>query len=174
MQVGVVGLGGLGHLAIQFLAKAVGAEVFAISHSPNKKEEALKLGATHFVGLEDIKNNTLDVVLNTTPGSVTCLVAADLLSCSFSLSLACSLTRSLAHSLSHSLARSLAHSLTHSLTHSLIDPLIHLILPCIGLHPYLTKQLWFCQLLSCLLPSILLPLLYPEGLLHLLSVYCSF
>ncbi len=77
VQVGVVGLGGLGHLAIQFLAKAVGAEVFAISHSPNKKEEALKLGATHFVGLEDIKNNTLDVVLNTTPGLVTCLIAAD-------------------------------------------------------------------------------------------------
>lgn len=68
MQVGVVGLGGLGHLAIQFLAKAVGAEVFAISHSPNKKEEALSLGATHFVGLEDIEDNSLDVVLNTTPG----------------------------------------------------------------------------------------------------------
>lgn len=67
-QVGVVGLGGLGHLAIQFLAKAVGAEVFAISHSPNKKEEALSLGATHFIGLEDIKDNSLDVVLNTTPG----------------------------------------------------------------------------------------------------------
>ncbi|DBA82260.1 hypothetical protein WJX79_003382 [Trebouxia sp. C0005] len=70
MKVGVVGLGGLGHLAIQFLAKAVGAEVFAISHSPNKREEAMKLGATHFVGLEDIKDNTLDVVLNTTPGGM--------------------------------------------------------------------------------------------------------
>ena len=68
MQVGVVGLGGLGHLAIQFLAKAVGAEVYAISHSPNKEEEARQLGATHFAGLEDIKDNTLDVILNTTPG----------------------------------------------------------------------------------------------------------
>ena len=68
LQVGVVGLGGLGHLAIQFLAKAAGAEVYAISHSPGKKEEALKLGATHFVGLEEIEDNTLDVVLNTTPG----------------------------------------------------------------------------------------------------------
>ena len=68
MQVGVVGLGGLGHLAIQFLARAVGAEVFAISHSPNKKEEAMQLGAHHFVGLEDIKENSLDVILNTTPG----------------------------------------------------------------------------------------------------------
>ena len=30
-------------MAMQFLAKAVGAEVFAISHSPNKKEEAMQL-----------------------------------------------------------------------------------------------------------------------------------
>ena len=68
MQVGVVGLGGLGHLAIQFLARAVGAEVYAISHSPNKKEEALKLGAHHFVRLDEIEPNSLDVILNTTPG----------------------------------------------------------------------------------------------------------
>jgi D-arabinose 1-dehydrogenase-like Zn-dependent alcohol dehydrogenase len=72
----------LGHLAIQFLAKAVGAEVFAISHSPNKKEEAMKLGATHFVGLEDIKDNTLDVVLNTTP--LNCLLLVFFLSLCFS------------------------------------------------------------------------------------------
>ena len=68
MQVGVVGLGGLGHLALQFLARAVGAEVFAISHSPNKKDEALRLGATHFVSIEDIEADSLDVILNTTPG----------------------------------------------------------------------------------------------------------
>ncbi len=90
----------MGHLAIQFLAKAVGAEVFAISHSPNKKEEAMKLGATHFVGLEDIKDNTLDVVLNTTPGLVTCLVAADLLARSHSRLLTRLLTLSLALTLS--------------------------------------------------------------------------
>lgn len=64
----MVGLGGLGHLALQFLSKAVGAEVFAISHSPNKKEEAMHLGAHHFVSLDDIADNTLDVILNTTPG----------------------------------------------------------------------------------------------------------
>lgn len=63
-----MGLGGLGHLAIQFLAKAVGAEVFAISHSPSKEEEAKKLGAAHFVGVEEIQDNSLDVVLNTTSG----------------------------------------------------------------------------------------------------------
>ena len=67
---GVVGLGGLGHLAIQFLHKAVGAEVYAISNSPNKKQEALQLGATHFVSLQDIKPNSLDVILNTTPGGM--------------------------------------------------------------------------------------------------------
>jgi len=46
--VGIVGIGGLGHLAIQF-AKALGAKVIVFSHSPNKKEDALKLGADEFV-----------------------------------------------------------------------------------------------------------------------------
>ncbi|KAI8800456.1 chaperonin 10-like protein [Cladochytrium replicatum] len=44
MRVGVVGIGGLGHLAIQY-AVAMGAEVVAISHSESKKGEAEKLGA---------------------------------------------------------------------------------------------------------------------------------
>ncbi|KAL3152712.1 hypothetical protein ABBQ38_012303 [Trebouxia sp. C0009 RCD-2024] len=70
MKVGVVGLGGLGHLAIHFLAKAVGAEVYAISHSPSKEEEAKNLGAAHFVGVEDIEDNSLDVVMNTTTGGM--------------------------------------------------------------------------------------------------------
>ncbi|ORX88934.1 mannitol dehydrogenase putative [Basidiobolus meristosporus CBS 931.73] len=51
-RVGVVGIGGLGHLALQY-AKALGAEVTAISTSTNKKAEAHKLGATHFVNLRD-------------------------------------------------------------------------------------------------------------------------
>lgn len=46
--VGVVGIGGLGHLAVQFAAK-MGCEVVAISSSDSKKDEALKLGATHFL-----------------------------------------------------------------------------------------------------------------------------
>lgn len=121
-----MGLGGLGHLAIQFLAKAVGAEVFAISHSPNKREEAMKLGATHFVGLEDIKDNTLDVVLNTTPGSVTCLVAADLLACLFLLARLLNhmcinvCINLLPHLLINLLVLSLTyfiHSCTHALSH---------------------------------------------------------
>ncbi len=47
-KVAIVGIGGLGHFAIMF-ANALGAEVTAISHSANKKDDALKLGAKHFV-----------------------------------------------------------------------------------------------------------------------------
>lgn len=47
-QVAVVGLGGLGHFAAM-LAQALGAEVTVVSHSPSKRDDALKLGAQHFV-----------------------------------------------------------------------------------------------------------------------------
>ncbi len=47
-KVGVIGVGGLGHLAILF-AHALGCEVTAISSSPRKEEEALALGADHFI-----------------------------------------------------------------------------------------------------------------------------
>lgn len=47
-QVAIVGMGGLGHYAIMW-ANALGAEVTLISHSPDKKDDALKLGAKHFV-----------------------------------------------------------------------------------------------------------------------------
>jgi len=47
-RVGVVGIGGLGHLAIQF-AKALGGEVTALSSSPGKEQEARALGADHFL-----------------------------------------------------------------------------------------------------------------------------
>ena len=66
VQVGVIGLGGLGHLALQF-ARAVGAEVYAISGSKKKEAEAKKLGAHHFTSLDDLPDETLDVLLNTTP-----------------------------------------------------------------------------------------------------------
>jgi uncharacterized zinc-type alcohol dehydrogenase-like protein len=51
-KVGVIGVGGLGHLAIQF-AHALGHEVTAISSSPGKKEQALAFGADHFIVSED-------------------------------------------------------------------------------------------------------------------------
>jgi D-arabinose 1-dehydrogenase-like Zn-dependent alcohol dehydrogenase len=47
-SVGVIGIGGLGHLAIQFAAK-MGCEVTAFSSTEAKREEATRLGAHHFV-----------------------------------------------------------------------------------------------------------------------------
>ena len=44
MKVGVVGLGGLGHMGVKF-AKAFGAHVVVFTTSPHKKEDALRLGA---------------------------------------------------------------------------------------------------------------------------------
>jgi uncharacterized zinc-type alcohol dehydrogenase-like protein len=52
LKVAIIGVGGLGHLAIQF-AHALGCEVTAISSSPDKKEQALKFGADHFILAED-------------------------------------------------------------------------------------------------------------------------
>src|SRR5918993_2084621 len=47
-KVGVVGLGGLGHMAVKF-AHALGAHVIVFTTSPNKKEDALRLGADDVV-----------------------------------------------------------------------------------------------------------------------------
>lgn len=69
-KVGVIGIGGLGHMAIKFL-KAWGCEVTAFSSNPAKKDEILKMGAHHVVdsknpeALEGIAG-TLDFILNTT------------------------------------------------------------------------------------------------------------
>ncbi|KAA8531258.1 hypothetical protein F0562_005967 [Nyssa sinensis] len=53
MHVGVVGLGGLGHLAVKF-AKAFGVKVTVISTSPSKKKEAIEnLGADSFLVSRD-------------------------------------------------------------------------------------------------------------------------
>ncbi len=48
VRVGIVGLGGLGHMGVK-IAHAMGAEVTLISHSPNKEADALRLGADHFL-----------------------------------------------------------------------------------------------------------------------------
>ncbi|KAH8079866.1 GroES-like protein [Filobasidium floriforme] len=50
--VGIVGMGGLGHFAVQF-AKALGAEVVLFSHSPGKASDALRLGADKFIATGD-------------------------------------------------------------------------------------------------------------------------
>jgi alcohol dehydrogenase (NADP+) len=54
-KVGVVGLGGLGHMAVK-IAKAMGGEVTVFSTSPNKEADAKKLGAKHFVISKNPKN----------------------------------------------------------------------------------------------------------------------
>ncbi|KAI9716323.1 MAG: putative secondary metabolism biosynthetic enzyme [Candelaria pacifica] len=52
--VAVMGVGGLGHLAIQFAAK-MGCRVVVLSGSDRKKEEALHLGAKEFIATKDAK-----------------------------------------------------------------------------------------------------------------------
>ncbi|QYY35726.1 NAD(P)-dependent alcohol dehydrogenase [Ruficoccus sp. ZRK36] len=68
-RVGVVGIGGLGHLALQF-AKGWGCEVTAFSSSEDKEAEARSMGAHHFVNSRQADafkrlQGTLDMVLVT-------------------------------------------------------------------------------------------------------------
>ncbi|KIV87992.1 hypothetical protein PV10_09172 [Exophiala mesophila] len=51
-KVGIIGLGGIGHFGILF-AKALGAEVWAISRSRSKEEDAKKLGADGFIATNE-------------------------------------------------------------------------------------------------------------------------
>ncbi|MDZ4154630.1 MAG: NAD(P)-dependent alcohol dehydrogenase [Methylicorpusculum sp.] len=51
-KVGVVGLGGLGHMGVK-LAKALGAHVVVFTHSPGKVKDALRLGADEVVNSND-------------------------------------------------------------------------------------------------------------------------
>jgi uncharacterized zinc-type alcohol dehydrogenase-like protein len=51
-KVAVVGLGGLGHMGVK-IARALGANVTVLSHSPGKREDALRLGADDFVATRD-------------------------------------------------------------------------------------------------------------------------
>lgn len=52
-RVGIIGVGGLGHLAIQFAAKR-GCEVVVFSGSDRKKEEAFELGAKEFHAIKGL------------------------------------------------------------------------------------------------------------------------
>ncbi|GMN42882.1 hypothetical protein TIFTF001_012088 [Ficus carica] len=72
-SLGVVGLGGLGHMAVKF-GKAFGLNVTVFSTSPSKKEEALSLlGADKFVISSDHDQmkalaNTLDFIVDAASG----------------------------------------------------------------------------------------------------------
>jgi len=73
-KVGIIGLGGLGHLGLKF-AHALGAETTVFSHSSGKKDDALRLGADHFVDTHqalDTKNSfgPYDVIINTVAAEI--------------------------------------------------------------------------------------------------------
>ena len=68
-KVAIVGLGGLGHMGVK-LARAMGAHVTVLSHSANKREDALKLGADDFLFTGDAEafkknRNRFDFILDT-------------------------------------------------------------------------------------------------------------
>jgi uncharacterized zinc-type alcohol dehydrogenase-like protein len=69
MKIGVMGLGGLGHMGVKF-AHAMGADVTVFSHSPTKESDALAMGADHFVVTKDLATlkparKSFDLILNT-------------------------------------------------------------------------------------------------------------
>ena len=68
-KVGVIGLGGLGHMGLKFSA-ALGAHTTIFSHSPNKESDARKMGADDFVVTSNPKDlakldKSFDLILNT-------------------------------------------------------------------------------------------------------------
>ncbi|KAM9904916.1 hypothetical protein OXX69_007386 [Metschnikowia pulcherrima] len=71
--VGIIGIGGLGHLALQF-AKALGAEVYAFSRGSSKKKEALSFGADGFIATQEDEGwekkyfDKFDLILNCASG----------------------------------------------------------------------------------------------------------
>ena len=73
-RVAVMGLGGLGHMGVKF-AHALGAHVTVISHSPNKRDAALAMGADEFITVKDPKDlkpyaRTFDLILNTVSAQI--------------------------------------------------------------------------------------------------------
>ena len=68
-KVGIVGLGGLGHMGVK-IANAMGAEVYVFSTSPNKREDAQRLGAKDLIVSKDADQmaahqGSFDFILNT-------------------------------------------------------------------------------------------------------------
>ncbi|MCP3680034.1 MAG: NAD(P)-dependent alcohol dehydrogenase [Gammaproteobacteria bacterium] len=69
MRVGILGIGGLGHLAIQFAA-ALGCDVTAFSSSPDKAADCERFGASQFILSDDntalkAQRNKFDIILST-------------------------------------------------------------------------------------------------------------
>jgi alcohol dehydrogenase (NADP+) len=73
-KVAIVGMGGLGHIAVQF-AHAMGAEVTVLSQTMNKKEEAFGFGADHYYATNDPATfsrlaGQFDLILNTVSANI--------------------------------------------------------------------------------------------------------
>ncbi|MBK9738860.1 MAG: NAD(P)-dependent alcohol dehydrogenase [Actinobacteria bacterium] len=69
MSVGIVGLGGLGHMGVK-IAAAMGADVTLVSHSPGKEDDGYRLGATRFLLSSDkaamrAAAGSMDLIINT-------------------------------------------------------------------------------------------------------------
>ncbi|MEH3159281.1 MAG: NAD(P)-dependent alcohol dehydrogenase [Sphingomonas taxi] len=72
-KVGIVGLGGLGHMGVK-IAAAMGADVYVFSTSPNKRDDAIRLGAKDLIVSKDadamaVHANSFDFILNTVAAS---------------------------------------------------------------------------------------------------------
>jgi len=68
-KVAVVGMGGLGHMAVK-LAHAMGAEVTVLSHALAKREDGLRFGADHYFATNDSETfealkSSFDLIVNT-------------------------------------------------------------------------------------------------------------
>ena len=73
-RVGVIGLGGLGHMGVKFAA-ALGAEVTVFSHSGSKEKDAYQFGAKHFILTNQNDWNkplrkSFDLILNTVSAEI--------------------------------------------------------------------------------------------------------
>jgi uncharacterized zinc-type alcohol dehydrogenase-like protein len=73
-KVAIIGLGGLGHMAVK-LAHAMGAEVTVLSRSLSKKDDGLKLGADNYYATEDEQTfeklaGSFDLIINTVSAKI--------------------------------------------------------------------------------------------------------
>jgi uncharacterized zinc-type alcohol dehydrogenase-like protein len=73
-KIAVVGLGGLGHMAVK-LAHAMGAEVTVLSQTLKKKDDGLKLGADHYYATNDAETfkqlaGSFDLIVNTVSAAI--------------------------------------------------------------------------------------------------------
>ncbi|MCM3790810.1 NAD(P)-dependent alcohol dehydrogenase [Domibacillus indicus] len=73
-NVAIVGLGGLGHMAVK-IANAMGAEVTVLSQSLRKKDDGLRLGASHYYATSDPNTfeklaGSFDIIINTVSANI--------------------------------------------------------------------------------------------------------